>query len=343
MAFKETGTKVTWANPQVVPENKRENGGWYYNPATGSVDRWWSDGGDLATEAKNRSEDMVADEIYNYLDKINKVVGLTLSDQEIESFLQKATEQVTPYYDKRLAEINAGINEGKIQDAEDLLLELRRSKEEMDVQLRKFDIQQAQTEEEFVNTLAEITSQAGEDLEVSKLNWTDRVNQARTQQVQKGIQTSGIGQQETNVLNQRAGLEQTGIERRAQEKQTSLETTKKYTVESIALAREAVEKERIRKYGTADDAAKLETDLKQRAGVTDDYSEIGLLSERARRNISAYKPEALTQTEEEKKRAIESRKLQLQEEELAAKKTTQASQVREMAAKNPNLLNYGSI
>ena len=43
MAFRETGTKATWANPTTIPISQRQNGGWYFNPATGSVDRWWSD------------------------------------------------------------------------------------------------------------------------------------------------------------------------------------------------------------------------------------------------------------------------------------------------------------
>jgi len=37
-------TKATWANPTVTPESQRANGGWYYNPASGYVDRWWSGG-----------------------------------------------------------------------------------------------------------------------------------------------------------------------------------------------------------------------------------------------------------------------------------------------------------
>lgn len=44
-AFREAGTPVTWKNPQFVPESQRQNGGWYYNPATNRVDRWWTDGG----------------------------------------------------------------------------------------------------------------------------------------------------------------------------------------------------------------------------------------------------------------------------------------------------------
>lgn len=44
MGFQETGTKITWSNPTYVPESQRQSGGWYANPATGSVDRWWSGG-----------------------------------------------------------------------------------------------------------------------------------------------------------------------------------------------------------------------------------------------------------------------------------------------------------
>ena len=40
-----TPTKVTWSNPQIVPENQRQNGGWYYNPSSGYVERWWSGSG----------------------------------------------------------------------------------------------------------------------------------------------------------------------------------------------------------------------------------------------------------------------------------------------------------
>lgn len=38
----EAGTPVTWSNPQQVPESQRQSGGWYYNPATNRVDRWWT-------------------------------------------------------------------------------------------------------------------------------------------------------------------------------------------------------------------------------------------------------------------------------------------------------------
>jgi len=38
----EAGTTVTWKNPTVTQESQRQSGGWYYNPATGRVDRWWT-------------------------------------------------------------------------------------------------------------------------------------------------------------------------------------------------------------------------------------------------------------------------------------------------------------
>ena len=37
-----TPTKVTWSNPQFVSEGNRSNGGWYYNPGSGYVERWWT-------------------------------------------------------------------------------------------------------------------------------------------------------------------------------------------------------------------------------------------------------------------------------------------------------------
>ena len=40
--FTDKGTKATWANPTVTPVSQRQNGGWYYNPDSGSVDRWFT-------------------------------------------------------------------------------------------------------------------------------------------------------------------------------------------------------------------------------------------------------------------------------------------------------------
>ena len=38
----ESGTTVTWKNPTKVPEGQRQSGGWYYNPDSNRVDRWWA-------------------------------------------------------------------------------------------------------------------------------------------------------------------------------------------------------------------------------------------------------------------------------------------------------------
>ena len=37
-----TPQKVTWKNPTVTQESQRQSGGWYYNPGSGSVERWWA-------------------------------------------------------------------------------------------------------------------------------------------------------------------------------------------------------------------------------------------------------------------------------------------------------------
>ena len=38
-----TPTKVTWANPQAIPDAQKQSGGWYYNPSSGLVERWWAE------------------------------------------------------------------------------------------------------------------------------------------------------------------------------------------------------------------------------------------------------------------------------------------------------------
>lgn len=51
MAFTTPGVKATWPNPgaNVPPDAQKQPGGWYYNPSTGSVDRWFPDNATTAS------------------------------------------------------------------------------------------------------------------------------------------------------------------------------------------------------------------------------------------------------------------------------------------------------
>jgi len=50
-------------------------------------------------------------------------VGLTQAEKD--AFLQKAIDRVSGYYDNKVAEIEAGVREGKLRTAEDVLMYTR--------------------------------------------------------------------------------------------------------------------------------------------------------------------------------------------------------------------------
>ncbi len=105
------------------------------------------------------------------LDEKLSAIPLHITDEEREAFLQSAIEQITPYYDKKKLEIEAGIKEGKIRTAEDVLTEIRAVREESTVLLEKWDIEKAETEEDFINTISDITATKDEDIAAKREDW----------------------------------------------------------------------------------------------------------------------------------------------------------------------------
>ena len=283
---------------------------------------------------RNQSAEKLKDEIANTISdlesQLNNIPGVSLSQAEMDNFLQKAINQVTPYYDKKKAEIEKGIKEGKIRTAEDLLYNIQAVKQDTENLLAKYDIRQAQNSEELANTLADITSRKGEDLALSRNLWTERLNTAKTNQVQSGILTSGIGKKVISNLLGRRDLEQQAIERRAASAETGARTTYKYNLEDIQQARKAVEEARNRKIGTPDQTLSTVNQLRGTLGYNPATSSNDLftgmpsreeeLRLRAERNQPVYSPTALTNLGEEKMKAIESRKLNLQGDELAVRR-----------------------
>lgn len=323
----------------------KQYGGWYDNPAAGGKNmRYWgtdangnpiwtngeepTQGGGLSSQSDAMLEQQLAEQLID-LDVRLSNLQVSLTDAEKDAYLKKAMEQVKPYYEQKRKEIEAGIKEGKIRTAEDLLMTIREVTQTVEGEMAKLDVTKAQTEEEFVNTLAAMTAQEGEDLEVSRLNWMERVDNEKQNQVQSGMLTSGIGQKEVNDLQYRKNLEQSSIQRKADEKQTALETNQKYDLERIALARKAQEQKRLRMVGTSSEEAATKTALAQTAGLDENnlISEVEMQRRRAERGISpVYNSGALNDLNEEEKRAIESRKLALQDDELAVRKQTAYSE-----------------
>ena len=247
---------------------------------------------------------------------------LGLTDAEKENFLQKAIEQVQPYYDRKIAEINAGIKEGSLRTAEDILLYTRDVENEVRATLESLDLRNAKTEEEFTNTLADITAGKDEDLAARREDWRLKMETLKMDQIGRGIFSSGIGKEKRSEFQTSQQREEAAITAQAGRQQTVAETAKKYDIQQIQLAREAAARDRAAKIGAPTETATTEQQALGTLGLTEmnqlpGRAQIEMARGTEARNITTYRPEALTALSEEQLKAQESRKQELQTEELA--------------------------
>jgi hypothetical protein len=278
--------------------------------------------GNITQDAINALNDSVANTINSLYEKLNAIGLPSLTDAEIETFLNKAIEQVTPYYETKQAEIEKGIKEGTIQNMEDILTNIRTVESDTQTLLAKYDIETAKDEEELANKLADITATKDEDLATKKYEWENKINDVKSGQITSDTLTSGIGMKKIQDLLSRQNAEQATVARKAGVQETTANTTTKYDLQTISLARQAAERDRINKIGTDEELAATESSALSTLGY-DDMSQLpsnaAIALRRAEANTKVYDPTDLTTLAEQKKQAIESRKLTLQNEELAAR------------------------
>ena len=289
------------------------------------------------------------DEISNQLieleDKLNKIPGVSLTQEEQDSFLKKALDQITPYFEQKKSEIEKGIREGFIRTAEDTLALIQQVKNEVKNSFQKYDIDQAQTEDEFVAKMADITSAEGEAVESKVYEWQQRMQEAKMNLGKKGILSSGIGMKQLSELEKRQQAEKEAIARRAEQAKTEATTVKKFSLDRVALARQQITDERKRRIGEPTQTAEMEAKAREAAGLAPDQnlSETDILNNRQARNTKVYDPTALNSLEEERRTALESRKLSLQTEEIdrrtAQEKAQRDAINAQMAAKQRELQN----
>lgn len=279
-------------------------------------DYWNSIGGDSAPLQQAITKELIA------LDRqLDELGPLGLTDEEKQQFLEKAIQEVQPYYDRKSAELEAGLKEGKVRTAEDILLTIREVEEEVSSELAYYDLQSAQTEEEFINRISDITSTGEEDLALKQNEWTQRLEDVRTSQVQAGTLTSGIGGIERQKEETTRELELQRLQRRTEAEATRVETGRKYDVENIRLAREKAEQDRIRQIGDPGQTAATRAAARETAGLGVG-EELGSVTEverlRKERAITpVFDKTRITDLEEERRKGVESRKQELQAGELA--------------------------
>jgi len=262
--------------------------------------------------------DQISQQIIALDDQLAQLSPTVMTPEEREQILQKAIAQVQPYYDKKRTEIETGIKEGKIQSAEDILMTIRSVETDTQGLLAKYDLQSAQTDEELAVRLAGITATKDEDIALKTDDYRQKIQTAKQEQVKTGILTSGIGKKDISDILNRKDMEMAAVTRRADQATTEASTVAQHSKEQVVLARQQAEAERVRRIGAPEATATTAAAARTTAGYAPNAalpSDVELLRQRAERNITTYKPTALTDLTEEQKLAEESRRQQLLKEE----------------------------
>ena len=290
-------------------------------------DYWNSIGGNSAPLQQEITKQIV--DLMRQHDELLGPLGLT--DEETQMFLEKAIAEIQPYYDRKSAEIEAGIKEGKVQSAEKILLNIREVEEEVTSQLAYYDLRTAETEEDFLDRISDITATSEEDLGIKRNQWSQRLEDVKASQVQGGTLTSGIGGIERGKEETTRDLELSRIERKSEAESARVTTQKKYDVENIRLAREKAEQDRIRKIGDPGQTAATRAASRETLGLGEG-EELGSVAEvqrkRDERDITPLtgRESLFTELEEKRRIAIESRKQELQAGELAPREVERGFQ-----------------
>jgi hypothetical protein len=226
-------------------------------------------------------------EIDRQLDSFG-VVGLT--QEEKDTFLQKAIADIQPYYDSETEKIQQGLREGRIQSAEDALTTIRTVEEQTANTLAKYDLSTSQTEEELIQRLGDITSTANEDVQMKTMQWRDRIESTKLNQIQQGSFQTGMDAQKRQELATQQQLDIGQTERKAQVAATAEQTNAKYTLQGIQLARESAQQLRERQIG-----APAQTEAQKQAALgTLGYTDMSQLPNatalEAQRNARGYTP-----------------------------------------------------
>ena len=276
---------------------------------------------------------------------------LALTDEEKDAFFESAIAQIEPWYQEKVARIEESAAEGKIQTAEDTLLMMRDVEEESTNLLARWDLTRAETEEEFIDNISELTSRVGDDLTEKRLQWGQRLENVKLGQIQKGIFSSGIGAKKRAVEEQLKETELGSIERRGEEERISLERGQKYNLQQIQLSRQAAEQDRIRRIGTPEAAGELAGQARETLGLGAGEQLGGqaqIESSRVQRGISpiyAGGAQQLRDLEEDRGTRVLSRRGELIAGEEAIRKETWGAQLdkinAEQAKKARQLKSYG--
>lgn len=259
------------------------------------------------------------------LDKqLDDLAPLGITQEDKDNFLINAEELIAPYYNEQKDKYEAGIKEGEVRSAEDTLLFMRDFTQGLEEKIKDLDLSQAETEEQFLETLGRITSTRDEDVANKTLQWKQNLEDLKAEQVRKGIFSSGIGLDKRVETQGEAATDIAQTEAEAQRLIEQAETAQDYSLEEIRLARIAAEQEKLATIGTDEEAAATQEGALGTLGLGSitglgTKAEIDQARAQANRNISIYQPEDLKTLEGQRLAAKEAKAQELETQELAVR------------------------
>jgi len=293
--FQQTTSDSTPQNPP-YSSGSSPSVGFQEQPSTSDVD--------------SQLEDAIASIVEDYVSRQDEVMnnmGLTLTEGEVAEIERNALEFTKPFFEKEKKNLLTSIKNDEIKNAEDLLFTIKTDIADFGYQLKNISLEDSQSEEEFANTLADITGEKQYAIKEAQQTWMEKIRDLKQTQVEKGVLTGGRGKERVSQMETRRQRQLDEIRRMAQQRETTAQTKRKFDKGFTKLAREKVEEERRLTVGTPEQQQTAITGARETLGLTGS-AEIAprrqTLSGRANRERAQFEKEKLqelTQKQEERR------------------------------------------
>ena len=173
-------------------------------------------------------------------EKALRDLGSGITEETKARLQQQAMDLIKPYFDVELSNVTKQIGEQRLRTQEDYDQAVREIATSVTTELKKIDLTEAQSEEEFAQRMADIGATTEFNLDQARTAWADRMEGEIQGRVEAGLGFAGSTTERMGELERRRGSEMGELVRRGGVQQQAAETEAKYTKERAAAAREAV-------------------------------------------------------------------------------------------------------
>ena len=168
-----------------------------------------------------------------------------------EALREEAVALISPFFDQQLAEIQADIKEGRLQNIEDYNYRIQTITDNAIQALQPIAITEAQTEEELEQRLSDLGAREEYELAKTESDYETRRRAYEQSFIRSGKGFSGTMVEEMSRLAGQNALTQGEIARGTDVEEQAAQTKAEYTLERAQAARQEIEATKARETGRA--------------------------------------------------------------------------------------------